>query len=142
MLENNARREVREETGVDLDPVELRYLGSEVFRSDAGAAVLAVTFVAEVPPGVEPVVAAADELSEVGWWSLDELAADPRCVPWTLRLCRQADAVVSAPVGSGSAVSASPEDAQPRTRSRTVSGSSRSRSVTVADKEPPTSVIT
>lgn len=95
VLESNARREVLEETGVDLAGIPLRYLGSESFRSDAGAAVLAVTFVAEVPSGVEPVVAAPAELSAVGWWDLAELAADPRCVPWTLRLCRQAAALVS-----------------------------------------------
>lgn len=90
VLENNARREVLEETGVDLAGVPLRYLGSESFRSDAGAAVLAVTFVADVPADALAVLAAPDEASEVGWWSLDELAADPRCPPWTLRLCRQA----------------------------------------------------
>ena len=94
VLENNGRREVREETGIDLTGAPLRYLGSEAFRSDGGAVVLAVTFVAEVPAGIEPVVAAPAELSEVGWWSPAELAADPRCVPWTLRLCRQAAEVI------------------------------------------------
>lgn len=95
VLESNGRREVLEETGVDLAGVPLRYLGSESFRSDAGAAVLAVTFVAEVPSGVEPTLTAPAELSAVGWWTLAEVAADPRCVPWTLRLCRQAAALVA-----------------------------------------------
>ena len=94
VLENTGRREVREETGVDLTATPLRYLGSEAFRSDGGGTVLAVTFVAEVPAGIEPVVAAPTELSEVGWWTLAELGADPRCVPWTLRLCRQAAGVI------------------------------------------------
>lgn len=95
VLELNARREVREETGLDLDRTRLTYLSSESFRSETGQPVLAVTFVAEVPPGAEAAIGAPDELSEVGWWSLTELAADPRCVPWTLRLCRQADELVS-----------------------------------------------
>lgn len=90
VLENNARREVLEETGVDLAGVALAYLGSETFRSDVGHPVVVVTFVAEVPAGVEARMTAPDELSGVGWWTLDELAADPRCPPWTLRLCRQA----------------------------------------------------
>ncbi len=90
VLENNARREVLEETGVDLGGVALVYLGSEAFRSDAGHSVVVVTFVAEVPAGVEPRVTAPEELSAVGWWTLAELERDPRCPPWTLRLCRQA----------------------------------------------------
>lgn len=90
VLENNCRREVREETGVDLEGVPLVYLGSEAFRSDAGPPVLAVTFVAEVQPDVEPILGAPEELEAVGWWTLAELEADSRCVPWTLRLCRQA----------------------------------------------------
>ena len=96
VLENNARREVAEEIGADLTGVPLSYLGSELFRGDHGPVVLAVTFVAEVPPGVEPTVAAPDELEAVGWWSLSELVADPRCAPWTLRLCRQAAELVAA----------------------------------------------
>lgn len=91
VLENNARREVLEETGVDLADLPLAYLGSEAFRSDAGHPVVVVTFVVEVPAGVEPTMTAPEELSAVGWWTLDELAADPRCPPWTLRLCRQAE---------------------------------------------------
>ncbi len=94
VLERNGRREVLEETGVDLEGTPLAYLGSESFRSDTGTTVIAVTFVAEVPDGIEPTLGAPEELSVVGWWTLDELAADPRCVPWTLRLCRQAAALV------------------------------------------------
>lgn len=93
VLEKNGRREVFEETGVDLEATPLAYLGSESFRSDAGTTVIAVTFVAQVPAGIEPTLGAPDELSAVGWWTLEELAADPRCVPWTLRLCRQAAAL-------------------------------------------------
>lgn len=94
VLESNGRREVLEETGIDLRGVPLAYLGSESFRSDAGPTVIAVTFVAQLPAGIEPMLGAPDELSAVGWWTLEELAADPRCVPWTLRLCRQAAALV------------------------------------------------
>jgi ADP-ribose pyrophosphatase YjhB (NUDIX family) len=91
VLENNARREVLEETGIDLGERALGYLGSEAFRSDAGHTIVAVTFVAELPSGAEPTLMAPDELSAVGWWSIPDLAADPRCPPWTLRLVRQAE---------------------------------------------------
>ncbi len=90
VLEENARREVLEETGVDLGAAPLAYLGSESFVHEAGHTVVAVTFVAEVPAGLEPRLAAPEELSAVGWWTLAELERDPRCPPWTLRLCRQA----------------------------------------------------
>lgn len=94
VLEKNGRREVLEETGVDLAGTPLAYLGSESFRSDAGTTVISVTFVAQLPAGIEPTLGAPHELSAVGWWTLEQLAADPRCVPWTLRLCRQAAALV------------------------------------------------
>jgi 8-oxo-dGTP diphosphatase len=94
-LENTARREVLEETGIDLSDVSLLYLDSETFTSDAGHPVLAITFVAEVPVGAEPVLAAPDELRAIGWWSLAELEQDPRCPPWTLRLCRMAEALLA-----------------------------------------------
>ena len=94
-LENNARREVLEETGIELTGVDLAYLDSELFRSDGGHPVLAVTFVAEVPAGAEPRVTAPEELSDVGWWTMPELEADPRCPPWTLRLCADAAALLA-----------------------------------------------
>jgi ADP-ribose pyrophosphatase YjhB (NUDIX family) len=94
-LENNARREVLEETGIELAAVELTYLDSELFRSDRGYPVLAVTFVAEVPAGAEPRVAAPEEISDVGWWTTPELETDPRCPPWTLRLCTDAAALLA-----------------------------------------------
>ena len=84
-----------EETGIELTGVDLAYLDSELFRSDGGHPVLAVTFVAEVPAGAEPRVAAPEELSDVGWWTMPELEADPRCPPWTLRLCADAAALLA-----------------------------------------------
>jgi 8-oxo-dGTP diphosphatase len=90
-LELNARREVLEETGVDLHGVHLAYLASEQFRSDAGTMVLDVTFTADVPTGVEPRLGAPEELTEVRWWSRADLEADPRCPPWLVPLIRRAE---------------------------------------------------
>jgi 8-oxo-dGTP diphosphatase len=93
VLEATARREVSEEVGLDLSEVPLRYLESEFFITDRGERQLTVTFTAQAPPGIEPYVNAADELVEVDWWTLADLAADPRCPSWLPALIRQATLV-------------------------------------------------
>jgi len=90
VLEATARREVTEEVGVDLAEEPLRYLESEFFVTDGGERQITVTFTADAPPEIEPLVNAPDELTEVGWWTLDDLEADPRCPPWLPPLIRRA----------------------------------------------------
>jgi 8-oxo-dGTP diphosphatase len=90
VLEVTARREVAEEVGLDLSTVRLRYLESEFFVTDAGERQITVTFTAQAPPGSEPYVNAPDELSEVGWWTVDDLETDPRCPSWLPALIRRA----------------------------------------------------
>lgn len=88
-LESVARRELTEETGLELAGVPLTYLESEVIDA-AGEAQVTVTFLAPAPPGAEPAVRAPDELAEVGWWSLATVEADPRCPAWLPDLLRRA----------------------------------------------------
>jgi 8-oxo-dGTP diphosphatase len=90
VLEATARREVAEEVGLDLSEVRLWYLESEFFVTDAGERQITVTFTAQAPPGSEPYVNAPDELSEVGWWTVDDLETDPRCPSWLPALIRRA----------------------------------------------------
>jgi 8-oxo-dGTP diphosphatase len=90
VLEATARREVTEEVGLDLSQVTLRYLESEFFITDRGERQITVTFTAQAPSGIEPYVNAADELIEVGWWTLADLEADPRCPSWLPPLIRRA----------------------------------------------------
>ena len=90
VLEMTARREVMEEVGLDLAGVPLTYLESEFFVTAGGERQITVTFSAPAPPDVEPFVNAPDELTEVGWWTLDDLEADPRCPPWLPPLVRRA----------------------------------------------------
>jgi 8-oxo-dGTP diphosphatase len=90
VLEATARREVAEEVGLDLSEARLRYLESEFFMTDGGERQITVTFTAQAPPGVDAYVNAPDELVEVGWWTLDDLEADPRCPPWLPALIRRA----------------------------------------------------
>ena len=92
VLEDAARREAAEEVAVDLTGQELAYLESVLFVSDSGATVVNVTFLAELAEDAEPRLSAPHELSEIGWWTLAELAADPRCPPWTLRTLQRAEA--------------------------------------------------
>ena len=89
-LEVTAQREVAEEVGLDLSEMALRYLESEFFITDGGERQITVTFTAQAPPGVEPFVNAPAELVEVGWWTLDDLEADPRCPPWLPAIIQRA----------------------------------------------------
>jgi 8-oxo-dGTP pyrophosphatase MutT (NUDIX family) len=95
VLEATGRREVREETGLDLDGVRLHYLTSELYLGEHGQPVLTVTYVAELPPGPDPVVADPDELTSVGWWSPAELASAPDCAPWVPPLVADAEALLA-----------------------------------------------
>jgi 8-oxo-dGTP pyrophosphatase MutT (NUDIX family) len=82
VLELTARRELAEETGLDLAAVPLTYLESEYFVTEQGERQVTVTFVAPAPTGAVASVTAPAELSEVGWWTREEAAADSRCPPW------------------------------------------------------------
>ena len=90
VLETTARREVAEEVGLDLSQTPLQYLESEYFLTDSGERQITVTFTAQAPPAIEPYVNAPRELVEVGWWTLNDLEADPRCPSWLPPLIRRA----------------------------------------------------
>jgi 8-oxo-dGTP diphosphatase len=90
VFEATARREVAEEVGLDLSQVPLRYLESEFIITDGGERQITVTFTAQAPPEAEPYVNAPDELTEVGWWTLNDLDADVRCPSWLPPLIRRA----------------------------------------------------
>ncbi len=91
VLEATGRREVAEEVDLDLGDVPLAYLESEYFVTDGGERQVTVTFVAAAPPGQQPRVADPAELTEVGWWTAEGAAADPRCPDWLPELLRRAD---------------------------------------------------
>lgn len=93
VLEQTARREVAEETGLDLTGVRLTYLESEFFVTDGGERQVTVTFLAPAPAGQLP-TADALELTEVGWWTADQAAADPRCPDWLPDLLSRAERAV------------------------------------------------
>lgn len=92
VLEATARRELEEEAGVDLAGVPLRYLESTLFADGSGLQV-SVTFVATAVPDVAAMLRAPDELTEVGWWTAGEAAADPRCPVWLPGLLERAELI-------------------------------------------------
>jgi 8-oxo-dGTP pyrophosphatase MutT (NUDIX family) len=92
VLELTARRELAEETGLDLAAVPLSYLESEFFVTEQGERQVTVTFVAPAPTEAAASVTASAELSEVGWWTRAEAAADPRCPEWLPALLDRAAA--------------------------------------------------
>ena len=94
VLEATARREVAEETGLDLSAVSLTYLESEFFVTEQGERQVTVTFVAPAPPDATASIAAPAELSEVGWWTREQAAADPRCPDWLSDLLDRAQRVM------------------------------------------------
>jgi 8-oxo-dGTP diphosphatase len=95
VLESTVQREIAEETGIDLTGIPLVYLDSEAYRDPYGDLVLTVTYVAELPLGVEPISENAVEDAELSWWTLEDLEADSRCAPWTSRLVRRALATIT-----------------------------------------------
>lgn len=95
VFESTVQREVAEETGIDLTGIPLLYLDSEAYPDTDGDLVLTVTYAAELPPGIEPAAENAVEDSELFWWTLEDLEADPRCAPWTSRLVRRALAAIT-----------------------------------------------
>lgn len=102
VFEATARRELAEETGLDLTRVDLYYLASELYLGSAGQPVLTVTYVGTLPDGARPVVTAPEELSAVGWWSLAELGSAKSCAPWVPSLVADAERLLSSiPVKPG-----------------------------------------
>jgi 8-oxo-dGTP pyrophosphatase MutT (NUDIX family) len=91
VLEETGRREVAEEVGMDLTEVALTYLESEYFVTERGERQVTVTFLAPAPARQQPRVADPAELTEVGWWTADQAAADPRGPEWLPALLRRAD---------------------------------------------------
>jgi 8-oxo-dGTP pyrophosphatase MutT (NUDIX family) len=91
-LETTARRELAEETGIELGDAPLHYLESELFDA-SGEPQVSVTFVAAAPPDAAPGVRQPEELAELGWWTQAALDADPRCPEWLAPLTRRAAAL-------------------------------------------------
>jgi 8-oxo-dGTP diphosphatase len=81
-LEETARRELREEAGVEMAG-ECVYVESHTFVADDGTLVLDVVMLGRYASG-EAHPAAPDEVASVAWLTPAELRAHPGVMPWTL----------------------------------------------------------
>lgn len=93
ILEETARREVKEEVGVDLVGAP-RYVESTFFTTASGTGVLNVVMLGEIGDQT-PINNAPDEVAGVEWRSLSEIAADESCPPWTLQSIQRAAALLT-----------------------------------------------
>ncbi len=70
-ISDAARRELKEETGVDADELEQLYTAGDPGRDPRGWTVSVLHLAQVDPTAVNPV--AADDAAKVGWFPLDEL---------------------------------------------------------------------
>ncbi|MFB6220204.1 MAG: NUDIX hydrolase, partial [Halolamina sp.] len=83
VLAATARREVREEVGVDIAGIDL--VTSTVFELDTGRACLNVLVVAEHAAG-EAYVADPEEVGDVAWRTAESVFDADETPPWTAEL--------------------------------------------------------
>lgn len=85
VLEETARREVLEETGLELGRLE--YLESKSFEMGEGIFTLDVVFLAEAASG-DAVVGDSQEVKEVLWLTVAEILEHPQAPPWMAQSIR------------------------------------------------------
>jgi 8-oxo-dGTP diphosphatase len=81
ILEATARREVREETGVDLED-EIIYLESKSFVAGDVQPVVDIVFLARYRSGTST-PGDPDEVDSLAWMTAGEIYAHPLCAQWT-----------------------------------------------------------
>jgi len=80
ILEESVRREVREETGIEVG--EIKYLKSKFFNTDENVGVVDVIFVCEYVRG-EPIINDPKEVGSVKWMTKEEILEHPKTQVWT-----------------------------------------------------------
>lgn len=90
VLEQTLRREVMEETGVELAP-ELVYLESKAFGADDGDPVVDIVFLGRYAAG-QAHAADLAEVAAVEWLTADEIFQHPKAPVWTKNSLAKAEA--------------------------------------------------
>lgn len=80
ILEETARREVREEVGIEIED-ELIYVESKSFVTDDGDPVVDIVFLCRYRSGEATAIDAA-EVAGLSWMTAAEVAAHPKTPPW------------------------------------------------------------
>lgn len=80
ILEDSVRREVLEETGIEVG--EIKYLKSKFFTTDENIGVVDVIFVCEYASG-EPFTNDPKEVGSVHWMTEEDILEHPKTQVWT-----------------------------------------------------------
>jgi 8-oxo-dGTP diphosphatase len=83
VLEETARREVREEVGLELGAT-LHYVESHAFMLNDGTPVVDIVLLCRADSG-EPHIAGDDEVAALQWMTAADVARHPLAPPWTVR---------------------------------------------------------
>ncbi len=89
ILEATLRREIREETGIEVHD-DLEYLSSSAFVADDGEPVIDVVFLCQYKGG-KAEIHDPDEIAAIRWLTAAEILTDPDAPPWTRRSIQQAE---------------------------------------------------
>jgi 8-oxo-dGTP pyrophosphatase MutT (NUDIX family) len=79
ILEQTIIREVREETGVEVDLIE--YVEAHSFTTPTGTPVVDIVFLSRYASGT-PIITDPGEVADLRWMTADEIVADPASPPW------------------------------------------------------------
>ena len=101
VLEQTVRREVLEETGVEIGD-EITYLGSSAFITDYGGAVVNIVFLCHYRSGTA--TPDADEIASVTWLTAADVSVHPLAPPWTRDSIALAEAHLARPPGRSPAI--------------------------------------
>jgi 8-oxo-dGTP diphosphatase len=71
-LEEAARREIKEEYGVDIEVLDT-FPAADHLIPDEGQHWVAVTFLAKIADGQEPRIMEPDKCDDIGWFTFDDL---------------------------------------------------------------------
>ena len=91
ILEETARREVNEETGVAV-AADMTYIESKAFMTAAGEPVVDIVLLCRYLHG-EATPGDPDEVADLLWLSAAEVLAHPKTPPWTAQSIRQAEII-------------------------------------------------
>jgi ADP-ribose pyrophosphatase YjhB (NUDIX family) len=89
ILERTLHREVREETGIEIQD-DVEYVESKAFIADDGEPVIDIVFLCRYASG-SPAIADPGEVAAVQWMTPEQVLAHPLTPPWTRQSIERAE---------------------------------------------------
>lgn len=93
VLEETVRREILEETGIEIEK-EVLYLESKAFRMNSGHPVIDIVLLCRYKGG-QPRIADPREVEQIEWLTAQEIYDHPRAAAWTCQSIRKAEALIN-----------------------------------------------